>query len=307
MIYSDGKPYYSLNNAYRQKFGKKTVKISLDAGFTCPNRDGTLGTRGCIFCSKKGSGDFTAKGSTIAEQIAYGKNQKKWQGQSPCYIAYFQAFTNTYAPVTVLKQLYEQAICCDDVVGISIATRPDCLGEDVLCLFSEMNKKTDVCVELGLQTIKQSSVELIRRGYQNNVFEKAVLELSKRNIEIVVHVILGLPHETKEDMINTIKYINQFPVSGIKLQLLHVLSDSDLAQYYREGNFETLCLESYVDIVCDCIEQIRPDIVIHRLTGDGDEKNLIAPLWSKNKRLVLNTIHKTLKQRNAFQGKKYIK
>lgn len=307
MIYSDGIPYYSLNNYYRQKFGKKTVKISLDAGFTCPNRDGTLDTRGCIFCSKKGSGDFAAKGNSIIEQIAYGKKQKKWQGQSPCYIAYFQAFTNTYAPVTVLKQLYEQAICCDDIVGISIATRPDCLEEDVICLLSEMSNKTDVCVELGLQTIKQSSIELIRRGYQNDVFERAVRELSKRNIDVVVHVILGLPHETKKDMIDTIQYINQFDVNGVKLQLLHVLSDSDLAQYYKEGNFETLCLEDYVDIVCDCIEYMRPDIVIHRLTGDGDEKNLIAPLWSKNKRLVLNTIHKTLKQRNAFQGKKYIK
>ena len=307
MIYSDGKPYYSLNNAYRQKFGRKAVKISLDAGFTCPNRDGTLGTRGCIFCSQKGSGDFTAKGSSIIEHIAYGKNQKKWQGQFPCYIAYFQAFTNTYAPVTVLKKCYEQAICCDDVVGISIATRPDCLGEDVLNLLSEINEKIDVCVELGLQTIKQSSIELIRRGYQNDVFEKAVLELSKRNIEIVVHIILGLPHESKKDMIDTIKYINHFPVNGVKLQLLYVLSDSDLAQYYKQGNFETLCLESYVDIVCDCIEYMRPDIVIHRLTGDGDAENLIAPLWSKNKRLVLNTIHKTLKQRNAFQGKKYIK
>lgn len=306
MIYSDGKPYYSLNSAYRERFGKKAVKVSLDAGFTCPNRDGTLGTRGCIFCSARGSGDFAAIGNTIAEQIEYGKKQQKWQGLSPCYIAYFQAFTNTYAPVAKLKALYEQALCCDDIVGISIATRPDCLQKEVIALLEEINQKTALWVELGLQTIHQHSVERIHRGYSNDVFEKAVMELSQKNIEIVVHIILGLPYETKQDMLSTIEYINQFPVKGVKLQLLHVLEDTDLADYYQKGNFDTLSLEEYVDIVCDCIEHLRDDIVIHRLTGDGNGEKLIAPLWSKQKRLVLNTIHKTLKQRNSFQGKRYI-
>ena len=293
------KPYYSLNRAYQERFGKKTVKISLDAGFTCPNRDGTLDTRGCLFC-REGSGDFTAKGS-IAEQIEQGKNQKKWQGQSPCYIAYFQAFTNTYAPVPVLKSVYEQAITCKDVVGISIATRPDCLGEDVIELLSELNQKTALWVELGLQTIKPFSIDFIRRGYENTVFENAVYKLAQKNIEIVVHIILGLPHETKQDMLASIAYLNQFPIQGIKLQLLHVLEDTDLATYYQQGNFKTLSLEEYVDIVCDCIAYLRPDIVIHRLTGDGNAKKLLSPLWSTKKRIVLNTIHKTLKQRNIHQ------
>ncbi len=294
------KPYYSLNRAYQERFGKKTVKISLDAGFTCPNRDGTLDTRGCLFC-REGSGDFTAKGS-IAEQIEQGKNQKKWQGQSPCYIAYFQAFTNTYAPVPVLKSVYEQAITCKDVVGISIATRPDCLGEDVIELLSELNQKTALWVELGLQTIKPFSIDFIRRGYENTVFENAVYKLAQKNIEIVVHIILGLPHETKQDMLASIAYLNQFPIQGIKLQLLHVLEDTDLATYYQQGNFKTLSLEEYVDVVCDCIAYLRPDIVIHRLTGDGNAKKLLSPLWSTKKRIVLNTIHKTLKQRNIHQG-----
>lgn len=305
MIYNDGKPYYSLNTAYRERFGKKAVKISLDAGFTCPNRDGTLDTRGCIFCSAKGSGDFAAKGRTIAEQIEYGKKQQKWQGLSPCYIAYFQAFTNTYAPIPILKALYEQALCCDNIAGISIATRPDCLAEEVISLLYEINQKTALWVELGLQTIHERSIALIRRCYSNAVFEKAVMELSQKNIETVVHIILGLPHETKQDMLATIDYINQLPIKGIKLQLLHVLKDTDLADDYQKGNFDTLSMEQYVDIVCDCIEHLRPDIVIHRLTGDGNADNLIAPLWSNQKRLVLNTIHKTLKQRNSFQGKKY--
>ncbi len=305
MIYADGKRYYSLNCAYRERFHKKTVKISLDGGFTCPNRDGTLDKRGCIFCSAKGSGDFTAKGNTIVEQIENGKKLQKWQGQSPCYIAYFQSFTNTYAPVLKLKSLYEQALSCNDIVGISIATRPDCLGEDILSLLHEINQKTYLCVELGLQTIHDFSIKFIRRGYQNDVFEKAVYQLSQNNIEIVVHIILGLPHETKQHILSTIHYINQLPINGVKLQLLHVLKDTDLAEYYHSGYFSTLSLTEYVDIICDCIEYLRPDIVIHRLTGDGDSEKLIAPLWSKQKRLVLNTIHKTLKQRNSFQGKKY--
>ncbi len=300
----DEKPYYSLNRAYQERFGKKAVKISLDAGFTCPNRDGTLDTRGCFFC-REGSGDFTVKGS-ITEQIQQGKKQKKWQGQSPCYIAYFQAFTNTYAPVPVLKSVYEQAITCEDVVGISIATRPDCLGDDVITLLSELNQKTALWVELGLQTIKPSSISLIRRGYPNTVFENAVSKLAQQNIEIVVHIILGLPHETKQDMLTTIEYLNRFPIQGIKLQLLHVLEDTDLAAYYQQGKFKTLSLEEYVDIVCDCIAHLRPDIVIHRLTGDGNKNKLLSPLWSTKKRVVLNTIHKTLKQRNIQQGSYFL-
>ncbi len=204
------KPYYSFDAAYKKRFGKKVAKISLDGGFTCPNRDGTLDTRGCLFCSQKGSGDFAAAGSSIEAQIAQGKYQtaKKWQGHSPCYIAYFQAFTNTYAPVKVLKKLYEQALSFPEIVGLSIATRPDCLQKDVLSLLSELNHKTALCVELGLQTANEASALFIRRGYDNTVFEKAVFALAQKNIETVVHIILGLPNETKQDMLSTIDYIN---------------------------------------------------------------------------------------------------
>ncbi len=225
---------------------------------------------------------------------------KKWQ--NPNYIAYFQAFTNTYAPVSVLRQKYEEALSDPEIIGLAIATRPDCLDEDVLELLDELNQKTALCVELGLQTSNEKTAKAIRRGYENIIFENAVHDLKKRKIEVVVHVILGLPNETKEDILKTISYLNALPIDGVKLQLLHVLKDTPLAEDYAKGKFSVLSKEAYIDILCSCIALLRPDLVIHRITGDGPRESLIAPLWSLHKRDVLNSIHKELKLRDIFQG-----
>ena len=299
----DNKPYRSLNEYYREVFGRKTAKISLDGGFTCPNRDGTCGTRGCLFCSAGGSGDFAENASlSIREQVEQGKAQTSDKWKDPAYVAYFQAFTNTYAPVTELRQKYEEALSCEGVEGISIATRADCLPEDVLDLLTELNQKTRLWVELGLQTADEASAEFIRRGYPYSVFEKAVLDLAERNIPVIVHVILGLPNENRETILKTIDCVNRLPVQGIKLQLLHVLSDSDLAEIYHAGNYTPLTKEEYISLVGDCIAHLREDIVIHRITGDGDKNTLLAPLWSLRKRDVLNSIHKYLKENHIRQG-----
>ena len=299
----DNKPYRSLNEYYREIFGRKTVKISLDGGFTCPNRDGTCGTRGCLFCSAGGSGDFAENAAlSITEQIENGKKQTADKWKDPAYIAYFQAFTNTYAPVEDLRRKYEEALSCDSVEGISIATRADCLPHDVLDLLSELNQKTKLWVELGLQTADEDSAKFIRRGYSLRVFEKAVHDLAERDIPVIVHVILGLPGESRETILKTIDCINHLPVQGIKLQLLHVLSDSDLADIYEAGNYTPLTKEEYISLAGDCIAHLREDIVIHRLTGDGDKNTLLAPLWSLRKRDVLNSLHKYLKENNIRQG-----
>ena len=299
----DEKPYRDLNTYYRNLFGGKTAKISLDGDFTCPNRDGTIGTGGCLFCSAGGSGDFAESAAlSIKEQIAKGKSQTSAKWEHPRYIAYFQAFTNTYAPVNTLRQKYEEALPQPDIVGLSIATRPDCLGEDVVELLAELNGKTKLWVELGLQTAKETSAHFIRRGYDNAVFTDAVKHLAAHDISVVAHVIVGLPGETEEDLLKTMDYINSLPIEGVKLQLLHVLEHTDLAQLYRSGQYTPLTLEEYIDLLCACIARLRPDIVLHRLTGDGDKNILLAPLWSLNKRHVLNTIHKTLRQRNIRQG-----
>jgi len=299
----DNKPYRSLNEYYRTLFGRKTAKISLDGGFTCPNRDGTCGTRGCLFCSAGGSGDFAENASlSIKEQVEQGKSQTADKWKDPAYVAYFQAFTNTYAPVEELRRKYEEALACDGVEGISIATRSDCLPEDVLDLLSELNRKTNLWVELGLQTSDEASAEYIRRGYPLSVFEKAVHDLAARNIPVIVHVILGLPNETRETILRTIDCINRLPVQGIKLQLLHVLADSDLADIYEKGGYTPLTKEEYIALVGDCIAHLKEDIVIHRLTGDGDKNTLLAPLWSLRKRDVLNSLHKYLKEHNIRQG-----
>ena len=299
----DNKPYRSLNAYYREIFGRKTAKISLDGGFTCPNRDGTCGTRGCIFCSAGGSGDFAENAAlSITEQIENGKKQTADKWKDPAYIAYFQAFTNTYAPVEDLRRKYEEALSCDGVEGISIATRADCLPDDVLDLLSELNQKTKLWVELGLQTTDEDSAKFIRRGYPLRVFEKAVHDLAERDIPVIVHVILGLPGENRETILKTIDCINHLPVQGIKLQLLHVLSDSDLADIYEAGNYTPLTKEEYISLTGDCIAHLREDIVIHRLTGDGDKNTLLAPLWSLRKRDVLNSLHKYLKENNIRQG-----
>lgn len=287
--------YLSFNKYLKDKFGQKVYKISLDGGFTCPNRDGKTGTRGCIFCSKGGSGDFAeSREMSITEQIESGKKKVEKKIKSGKYIAYFQAFTNTYAPVEILRQKYEEAINHPDIVALSIATRPDCLGDDVLRLLDEMNKIKPVFVELGLQTIHQKSAKYIRRGYDLSVYDKAVRDLKKIGVNVVVHVILGLPNESENDMLETVKYVCESGANGIKLQLLHVIDGTDLAKDYEKGLFKTLEFDEYVNLIVKCVKIIPKDIVIHRLTGDGAKKDLIAPLWSADKKRVLNAINKAL-------------
>ena len=289
--------YLSFNKYLKDKFGQKVYKISLDGGFTCPNRDGKTGTRGCIFCSKGGSGDFAeSREMSITEQIESGKKKVEKKIKSGKYIAYFQAFTNTYAPVEMLRQKYEDAINHPDIVALSIATRPDCLGDDVLRLLDEMNKIKPVFVELGLQTIHQKSAKYIRRGYDLSVYDKAVRDLNEIGVNIVVHVILGLPNESENDMLETVKYVCESGANGIKLQLLHVIDGTDLAKDYEKGLFKTLEFDEYVNLIVKCVKIIPKDIVIHRLTGDGAKKDLIAPLWSADKKRVLNAINKALRE-----------
>ncbi len=287
--------YYSLNNYLRNTFGDKVYKLSLDSGFTCPNRDGTIDTRGCIFCSEGGSGDFAESSLlSITEQIEQGKKRVENKIKSDKYIAYFQAFTNTYAPVEILRQKFFEAIRHKDIVALSIATRPDCLDDNILSLLDELNKIKPVFVELGLQTIHEKSAEYIRRGYPLSVYDEAVKRLKSISINIVVHVILGLPNESKTDMLETVSYVCKSGIDGIKLQLLHILKNTDLADEYYRGNVKTLELDEYIDIIKACVEIIPSDIVIHRLTGDGAKKDLIAPLWSADKKNVLNKINKAL-------------
>ncbi len=299
-------PYLTLNEYYRERFGKKIAKIALDAGFTCPNRDGTLGTEGCIFCSAYGSGDYAqSRTLSISDQIKKGKEMigNKWKDVS--YIAYFQAFTNTYAPVDVLEQNYNEALAEDDVVGISIATRPDCLGEDVLDLLERIHQKTALFVELGFQTANEESAKFIERGYENQIFFDAVFALQKRNIPVVVHLILGLPNESESDILKTVDVINQLPVHGVKLQLLHVIEGTKLAELYKKGDYIPLELENYLEILSRCVARLRPDIIVHRFTGDGKADTLLAPLWSLKKIDVLNGFHKKIKKEGIEQGQTY--
>ena len=298
--------FRSLNDDLRERFGEKLYKLTLNGGCTCPNRDGTLGTRGCIFCSEGGSGEFAASPQlSIQEQIEDGKQRLAGKRPVKKYIAYFQAYTNTYAPVEHLRRVFTEAISCPEIAVLSIATRPDCLGEEVLELLEELNRRKPVWVELGLQTIHEKTASFIRRGYPLPVFDQAVKELEARGIEIIVHTILGLPGETADMMLDTVRYVNSTPAAGIKLQLLHILKHTDLADYYQHTGFHILTMNEYVDLVIRCLEVCRPDLVIHRLTGDGPKDLLIAPEWSQAKRQVLNTIQKELKRRNTFQGRLY--
>lgn len=298
--------FRSLNDDLRERFGEKLYKLTLNGGCTCPNRDGTLGTRGCIFCSEGGSGEFAASPQlSIQEQIEDGKRRLAGKRPVKKYIAYFQAYTNTYAPVEHLRRVFTEAISCPEIAVLSIATRPDCLGEEVLELLEELNRRKPVWVELGLQTIHEKTASFIRRGYPLPVFDQAVKELEARGIEIIVHTILGLPGETADMMLDTMRYVNSTPAAGIKLQLLHILKHTDLADYYQHTGFHILTMNEYVDLVIRCLEVCRPDLVIHRLTGDGPKDLLIAPEWSQAKRQVLNTIQKELKRRNTFQGRLY--
>lgn len=289
--------YLSFNKYLKDKFGQKVYKISLDGGFTCPNRDGKIDTRGCIFCSKGGSGDFAQnRNLSITEQIESGKKIVEKKIKSGKYIAYFQAFTNTYAPVEILRAKYSEAIKHPDIVALSIATRPDCLGDDVIELLDEMNKIKPVFVELGLQTIHSDSAKYIRRGYGLEVYNEAVKKLKNIGVNIVVHIILGLPNESEEDMLESVKYVCQSQIDGIKLQLLHIIAGTDLAKDYEKGLFKTLEFDEYVELIAKCVAIIPKNIVIHRLTGDGAKKDLIAPLWSADKKKVLNAINKALRE-----------
>lgn len=302
----NGKPYHSFDYMLKERFGEKIYKVALNGGMTCPNRDGTLGSRGCIFCSAGGSGDFAGnRQDSITQQIEKQASSIRQKRGVAKFIAYFQAYTNTYAPVDYLRKIYTEAISHPDIVAVSIGTRPDCLDKDILQLLDELNQKKPVWVELGLQTIHETTAQYIRRGYPLSCFEQAVSELRKRNLDVIVHTILGLPGETPNQILSTIEYLNHQDIQGIKLQLLHVLKETDLADDYLAGKFQVYTMEEYLNLVIDCLEHLNPEIVIHRLTGDGPKDLLIAPLWSSAKRTVLNTLHRECKLRHSFQGKKY--
>ena len=292
------KHYNSLSDYYKSKYGKKVYKLAISGGMTCPNRDGTCGDRGCIFCSAGGSGEFASPaGLGISEQLTRAKALVSAKaGEDAGYIAYFQPYSNTYAAPDRLRSLYREAIAPDDIVGLSVATRPDCLGEDVLAVLSEINAVKPVTVELGLQTVHESTARYIRRGYPLTVYDKAVEDLHRIGIEVVTHVILGLPGETPEMMLQTVRYIGRV-TDGIKLQLLHVIEGTDLAGDYRRGVFNTLTLEAYADILCRAIEVLPPGVVVHRITGDGAKRDLIAPLWSADKKRVLNYINRVMEDK----------
>lgn len=298
------KPYHSLDYELKQRFGEKVYKLTLNGGMSCPNRDGKLSFGGCIFCSEGGSGDFAASAClSIPEQLQDAKKRLDKKRPADRYIAYFQAYTNTYAPVEYLRRIFTEAIEDPQVVLLSIATRPDCLPEEVIDLLAELNRKKPVWVELGLQTIHEESARFIRRGYPLEVFTDAVNRLNRAGIEVVAHVILGLPGETAQMMLETVTYLNRLPIHGIKLQLLHVLKHTDLAAYYQSTGFPVLSEDEYVSLVIQCIEHLRPEITVHRITGDGPKDLLIAPLWSSAKRSVLNHIHHEMKLQNSWQGK----
>lgn len=302
------KPYYTLDAYCKKTYGHKCYKIALDAGMTCPNRDGTLDTRGCIFCSAGGSGEFAASGIDIKEQLNTGMQKfgDKYIGEH--FIAYFQSYTNTYAPISYLRKIYTEALSEVSVCGISIATRPDCLGEDVLQLLSELQQAFPhkfIWIELGLQTIHKHTAQYIRRGYPLSCFENALSLLREHQIPCIAHVILGLPGENEDQIYQTIHYLNQQSIFGIKLQLLHVLEGTDLAADYISGHFSTLEKEEYIHILIHCLELLSPDIIVHRVTGDGPKDILIAPKWSLHKRDVLNTLHRQMKENHNYQGRLY--
>ncbi len=284
-----------LSDHYRQTFGCKVYKLSLDGGFTCPNRDGTLGTRGCIFCSEKGSGEF-AEGScgSISQQLERAKERVRGKNREGKYIAYFQSFTNTYAPAAVLEQRYREAIAPEDIVGLAVATRPDCLPEEVVALLARINRIKPVSVELGLQTVHEDTARYLRRGYPTAVYLDAVKRLKAAGLEVVTHIILGLPGETEEMMMETTRQAVAAGTDGVKFHLLHVLRGTDLEQEYLRGRVEPLSLERYGQILKACISCLPEHIIVHRITGDGAKRDLIAPAWSADKKRVLNYLYKVL-------------
>lgn len=314
-----GKPYYSLDAWCKNTYAHKCYRVALNARMTCPNRDGSLGTRGCIFCSAGGSGDFAVKLQDadgdirlqleegirrIEGKLQAGKNSAEYD--APCIIAYFQAYTNTYAPVPRLERLFTQALLSPRVCGISIATRPDCLPDEILALLTDLKRRFPdkfIWVELGLQTIHERTAVFLRRGYALPCFEAAFRRLALAEIPVVVHIILGLPGEDETKQLETIRFLNGLSPFGIKLQLLHVLEGTDLAACYRDGAFDTLSKEAYLKLVIDCLEALSPNIVLHRVTGDGPGRLLIAPLWSRNKKDVLNSLHRQMRLEGRFQGR----
>lgn len=293
--------YYSLNEYLKNTFGEKVYKLSLDIGCTCPNRDGTLDSRGCVFCHN-GSSHFAERGTDVNSQIEEAKCRLKNKTNAHRFIAYFQSFTNTYGDVSKLKTVFTKAISRPDIAALSIGTRPDCLSEEILCLLEELNNIKPVWIELGLQTANENSAKYIRRCYENSVYKEAVRKLKKRGIIVITHIILGLPGEEKEDMLNSVKYAVNCGTDGIKLQLLHVLENTDLYEDYKSGIVKVLSLDEYIDILFDCIRIIPQNVVIHRLTGDAPKNLLVAPLWSADKKTVLNTINKEMNNRNIMQG-----
>ncbi len=300
------KRYLSLDFYLKQLYGEKLYKITLNGGMSCPNRDGTIGSGGCIFCSPSGSGDFAGCASlSITDQLRQGKKALWEKRPVHSFIAYFQAFTNTYAPVEYLRNIFLEAVSDPDVKLLSIATRPDCLGADILELLAEIQKIKPVWIELGLQSVHPETAAFIRRGYDLSVFEEAVSNLQRLEIPVIVHTILYLPGESIQMMYETVDYLNQLPIQGIKFQLLHVLKGTDLASYYECHPFHLPDMEEYIHTVTGCISRLRPDIVIHRLTGDGPKELLIAPLWSGQKRTVLNKLNACLKADDLWQGKEY--
>ena len=297
--------YRSLNSTLQEQFGEKVYKLALDGGFTCPTRDGTKGTGGCIFCAG-GSGDFSIPvGEDAEEAIETAKSVVAEKGAGK-FIAYYQSYTGTYAPLDRLRRLYTQTVRHPDIVALSIGTRPDCLGEETVALLSELNTIKPVWIELGLQTIHPETAAYIRRGYPLPVFDDAVRRLLEKGITVVVHMIIGLPDETPEMICQTAEYIGRSGAQGIKLQLLHVLEGTDLAEDYLTGKFCTLSLEGYIDILEQCIERIPPEMVVHRLTGDGAKRSLIAPLWSADKKRVLNEINRAFERDGIRQGAKFV-
>ena len=316
----NGSPYHTLDFEMKSRFGQKVYKIALDGHMTCPNRDGTLGTRGCIFCCEGGSGDFAVSlnlktdcsaqneasliTTAVHEQIeeAISRVKRKMGSAPDAYIAYFQSYTNTYAPLSYLETLFTAAIRHPKIVALSIGTRPDCLPDEVLDLCARVNREKPVWLELGLQTIHEDTAVFIRRGYPLSTFTDALSRLRARRLDTIVHVILGLPGENREKMLETVRYLAKQDIQGIKLQLLHVLKGTDLATVYEQHPFPVMTMEEYLDLVIDCVSLLPPELVIHRITGDGPKALLIAPLWSANKRLVLNSLTRRFQERGITQG-----
>ena len=288
--------YRTANDYYKEKYGTKVYKLSLDGGFTCPNRDGSVSTGGCIFCSALGGGEFAERSANIKEQLEKAKDRVAGKIKEGKYIAYFQSFTNTYGPIEKLKKLYYEAIAPEDIVGLNIATRPDCLPDDTIRLLAQINAIKPVTVELGLQTIHETSVQYIRRSYVNQIYFDAVRRLKAAGIEVVIHIILGLPGETAQMAAETTRAAVDAGTDGVKFHLLHVLKDTDLERDYRGGKFSCLSMEQYGDWLCDCIREVPPHVTVHRITGDGAKRNLVAPLWSADKKRVLNYLNKRLRE-----------